>query len=247
MTIAILSDIHGNLPALEAVLDDLQTRQVDAVYCLGDLVGYGADPGAVVDRMQAAGYPTIMGNYDDGVGFDRDDCGCAYRDEGEKARGQRSLMWTRAHTTDAQKAFLRSFVPELRFEANGQRILLVHGSPRKMNEYLFEDRPLSSFERLAASSNADVIVFGHTHRPYVKLAGGVLFVNAGSIGRPKDGDWRACYALLSPGAATPVEFVRVRYDVDRAMRAIRATDLPQEFATDLERAGSPAPVERTTP
>jgi len=239
MRIAILSDIHGNLPALDAVFADLGNRPHETTYCLGDLVGYGAFPNEVVDRIRAERIPTIMGNYDDGVGFDRDDCGCAYRDEGEKVRGQKSLMWTRDKTTPENKAFLREFASEIRFEAGGKRVLLVHGSPRKMNEYLFEDRPVSSFQRLAASSNADIIVFGHTHKPYVKEVDGVLFVNAGSIGKPKDGDWRACYLMLSPGSVQPSEFVRVPYDVDRAASAIRESDLPHEFAGDIERGGAP--------
>ena len=238
MSIAILSDIHGNLPALEAVLDDVKRRRPDRVYCLGDLVGYGAFPNEVVARILGEAIPTIMGNYDDGVGFDRDDCGCAYRDPGEQERGQRSLMWTRARTTPEHKQFLQALHPNLRFTVDGQRVLLVHGSPRKMNEYLFEDRPLSSFERLAASSGADVIVFGHTHKPYVKRVNDVWFVNAGSVGKPKDGDWRACYALLTLDRQDPVEFVRVEYDVHRITQAIRATDLPEEFAADLERGGA---------
>ena len=237
MTIAIISDIHGNLPALEAVLADLAGRPHDRTYCLGDLVGYGAFPNEVVDRIRTEAIPTIMGNYDDGVGFDRDDCGCAYRDEAEKARGQESLMWTRAKTSDPNKEFLRGFVPEIRFEADGKRVLLVHGSPRRMNEYLFEDRPDSSFQRLAESSNADIIVFGHTHKPYVKEVGGVLFVNAGSVGKPKDGDWRGCYVILTPGDAHPVAFVRVEYDLDRILQTMAATTLPAEFAEDLKTGG----------
>jgi predicted phosphodiesterase len=181
-----------------------------------------------------------MGNYDDGVGFDRDDCGCAYRDEGEKARGQESLMWTRARTTDENKEFLRGFVPEIRFEAEGKRVLLVHGSPRRMNEYLFEDRPDSSFQRLAASSNAGIIVFGHTHKPYVKAIDDVLFVNAGSVGKPKDGDWRGCYVLLTPEAAEPVQFIRVSYDLNRIVHAMAETTLPTEFVEDLKTAGASA-------
>jgi predicted phosphodiesterase len=113
----------------------------------------------------------------------------------------------------------------------------VHGSPRKINEHLFEDRPLSSFQRLAASSNADLIVFGHTHKPYTKLVDNVLFVNAGSVGKPKDGDWRACYAILEPGSPEPVQFVRVEYDLKSVAAAIRESELPDVFAVDLETGG----------
>jgi putative phosphoesterase len=237
MRIAIFSDIHGNLPALEAVLTHIRTQQFDAVYCLGDLVGYAPFPNEVTERIRQEAIPTIMGNYDDGVGFERDDCGCAYREAEEKKRGNQSLAWTKAHVTADNKAFLRTLQPQIRFDADGKRILLVHGSPRKINEYLFEDRPLSSFQRLAASSNADIIVYGHTHRPYSKGVGSVLFVNVGSVGKPKDGDWRACYAILDT-ARGEVQFVRVEYDLRRVTEAIRNSDLPGEFAVDLEHAGA---------
>ena len=237
MRIAVFSDIHGNVAALDAVLADIDRRSFDAVYCLGDLVGYAPFPNEVTQRMRDAQIATIMGNYDDGVGFDRDDCGCAYRDPLEKERGQQSLAWTRQHVTDANKAFLRALLPELRIEAEGKRILLVHGSPRKMNEYLFEDRPISSFKHIAASANADLIVFGHTHRPYTKIVDGVLFANVGSVGKPKDGDWRSCYAILDLSRAQPVEFVRVEYDLRATTDAIRASALPDEFAVDLEHGG----------
>jgi putative phosphoesterase len=238
MRIAILSDIHGNLPALEAVLADVESQQIDSMYCLGDLVGYGASPNEVVAKIRDLNIPTVMGNYDDGVGFDRDECGCAYTDPVQKALGDRSLAWTKAHTAAENKATLQMFSSEIRIDAEGTRLLLVHGSPRKMNEYLFEDRPLSSFQRLAASSNADIIVFGHTHKPYVKDVDGVWFVNAGSIGKPKDGDWHACYVILTPGNTPPAEFRRVAYDVAAAARAIRESDLPNEFADDVERGGA---------
>lgn len=235
MRIAIFSDIHANLQALESVLADIEAQKPDAIYCLGDLVGYGANPNEVTERLRREGHPAVMGNYDDGVGFERAECGCAYREEAERERGQRSLEWTKARVTPGNKAFLRTLANEIRFEADGKRFLLVHGSPRKMNEYLFENRPLSSFQRLAAASNADVIVFGHTHKPYVKDVDGVTFVNAGSVGKPKDGDWRACYALIDNGTAT---FRRVEYDVKTAAAAIRATGLPQEFAADIESGGT---------
>jgi diadenosine tetraphosphatase ApaH/serine/threonine PP2A family protein phosphatase len=122
-----------------------------------------------------------------------------------------------------------------------QATLAGAGSPRKINEYLFEDRPISSFQRLAASSNADIIVFGHTHKPYTKLVDNVLFVNAGSVGKPKDGDWHACYAVLEPGAAKPVEFVRVEYDLKTVTTATRQSELPDVFAADLETGGVRSP------
>ncbi len=235
MRLAIFSDIHGNLQALDAVLDDIRAQAPDAIYCLGDLVGYGANPNEVTLRIRDARFPTVMGNYDDGVGFERDECGCAYREEAERARGQRSLEWTKRQATPDVKAFLKTLRAEIRLEADGKRILLVHGSPRKMNEYLFEDRPVASFERLAAASNADLIVFGHTHKPYVKDVAGARFLNVGSVGKPKDGDWRACYAIVEDGEAT---FRRVEYDVAAAAAAIRATDLPHEFAADIETGGT---------
>src|SRR5262245_6168225 len=108
MRIAIFSDIHGNVQALDAVLPEIQAQKPDAIYCLGDLVGYGANPNEATDRMRSAGYATVMGNYDDGVGFERDECGCAYREEAERERGQRSLAWTKARVTAENKAYLRT-------------------------------------------------------------------------------------------------------------------------------------------
>jgi putative phosphoesterase len=239
MRIAIFSDIHGNRHALERTLPDIEAQRPERVYCLGDLVGYGAHPNEVTERVAEGRFPTVMGNYDDGVGYDRDECGCAYREARDQELGQQSLAWTKAHTSAENKAFLRALVPEIRFEVDGTRVLLVHGSPRRMNEYLFEDRAISSFERLAKSSNADVIMFGHTHMPYTKTVDGVLFVNAGSVGKPKDGDPRACWVLLDVGPATTATFRRVEYDVAAAAAAVRASGLPDKFALDLELGGAP--------
>jgi len=244
MRVAIFSDIHGNLPALEAVLADVARRRPDAMYCLGDLVGYGPFPNEVIERIRSEQIPTIMGNYDDGVGYDRDECGCAYREPDERRLGDLSFTWTKARVTVDNKTFLRQLHPHIRTEIDSTRVLLVHGSPRKINEYLFEDRPISSFQRLAASSNADVVVFGHTHEPYVKVVAAVRFVNVGSVGKPKDGNWHACYAILDFAASTPTEFIRIPYDLKSVTDAIRRSELPGEFAADLEhggRTGEPHP------
>jgi putative phosphoesterase len=239
MRIAILSDIHANITALEAVLDDLTQQNVEVVYCLGDLVGYAPFPNEVIDRIQREAVLTVMGNYDDAVGFDRDDCGCAYRDPEKQRLGDISLQWTKKAVTPARKAFLRSLKAEFRFDPDGKRFRLVHGSPRRMNEYLFEDRPLSGFQRLAATSEADALIFGHTHRPYTKRVDSVLFLNAGSIGMPKDGDPRACYVVLDTAGDMSVEFRRIRYDVEKAATAIRQSELPNNFAVDIETGGTP--------
>jgi putative phosphoesterase len=236
--LAIFSDVHANLPALEAVLADIDDVGVHARYGLGDLVGYAPWPDEVLARLQAERIPVVMGNYDDGTGFDRDECGCAYTDPIEKDLGDRSFAWTKRHTSAANKAWLRSLVPDIRFEVDGIRFLLVHGSPRRINEYLYEDKPDATFRRIAEGASADVIVCGHTHRPYDKTVSGWRFVNVGSAGKPKDGDPRACWALLetSPGAGPVglrVEFRRVAYDIGRATAAIEASDLPHEFAVQL--------------
>jgi putative phosphoesterase len=239
--LAIFSDLHGNSAATEAVLDDIDRAAPDAVYCLGDLVGYGARPNETIELIRRRGIPTIMGNYDDGVGFDRDDCGCAYNDKDEEMRGQQSLVWSRQVTTEDNKAFLRMLVPEIRFEIEGRRFRLVHGSPRRMNEYLFEDRDPRSLERIARMADCDVLVFGHTHKPWVRDIEGVRFVNDGSVGKPKDGDPRAAWALLTAKADEPVtvELCRVTYDVAAMAAAIRAEPgLPDQFATDIETGGA---------
>ncbi len=234
--LAIFGDIHGNLPALEAVLHDIASQPAfDAIYCLGDLVGYAPFPNEVIARIRDLQIPTIMGNYDDGTGFDRDNCGCAYTRPDDQIRGDQSFSWTKAAVTAENKAFLRQLLPDIRVTHDGRRFLLVHGSPRRLNEYLYEDRPLASFQRLAATSSAEVIIFGHTHIPYAKWVEQVLFVNAGSVGKPKDGDPRACYAILQSDAAeVTVQFRRLVYDLPRVTDAIRSSILPAAFARMLE-------------
>jgi putative phosphoesterase len=235
MRIAILSDVHANLPALEAVLADVEAARVDARYALGDLVGYAPWPNEVLERLRAEGFPIVMGNYDDGTGYDRVECGCAYVGERDKAEGDAGFAWTKARTSGENKAWLRTLSPEIRFEADGRRYLLVHGSPRRINEYLYEDKPDATFARIGAGADADVIVCGHTHRQYDKAVGEWRFVNVGSAGKPKDGDARACWALLDT-ATGGVEFRRTAYDVERAARAVEASALPPEFAAQLREA-----------
>lgn len=239
----IFGDIHANLPALEAVMQDIQARGLTNLYCLGDLVGYGTFPNEVTEFIRTSGIPTLMGNYDQGVGSSSDDCGCGYKTDVERRRGELSIAWTNARTTDANKAFLRSLPAHIPVQIGDLSVLLVHGSPRKINEYMFADRPDEYFDRIISAVGVDVLVCGHTHLPYHKiLSGGHHIINAGSVGKPKDHDPRAGYVVLTAeGCNLNVEFIRVPYDIERAAAAIEATPdtsgMPHPFAQMLRAGG----------
>ena len=246
MRYALISDIHANLPALKAVLADVDERgDVSAIYHLGDLTGYAPWPNEVVALLRQRAIPGLAGNYDSTVAMDYKHCGCRADTPRDEELSHISFEWTHSHVTPETKKFLASLPFRLDIRpfgghVSGPTITLVHGNQTLNTVYLTEDRPDSFLERMAAALGAraeDVICFGHTHRPWQRVVGGIQFVNTGSVGRPKDGDWRACYALLEIDASgTRVEFVRVEYDVAEADRAIRASELPDEFA-DFLRAG----------
>jgi putative phosphoesterase len=235
--VAVITDIHANLPALEAALARIEQLGIERVYCGGDLVGYGPHPDEVCARIGERSIPSIYGNYDYAIARDLDDCGCAYVDAHDREIGQRSVDWTLANTGEPAKDFMRALPFDLRFDVGAAAVHLVHGSPRKVNEYLFEDKPPSLYERLAAAEDAGVLVFGHTHRPWVREHGGVLFVNCGSVGKPKDGDPRGAFAVLT-GAERGVEVTieRVDYDVAAVAADVRDAGLPGELADKLAAA-----------
>ncbi|HEY2656964.1 MAG TPA: metallophosphoesterase family protein [Solirubrobacteraceae bacterium] len=233
--VAIVTDIHGNLPALEASLAAIEATGVDGLLCGGDLVGYGPHPNEVCRLIEDRAIPTIYGNYDYAIARELDDCGCAYVTQHDRELGQQSVAWTLAHTDQRSRDFMRALPFDLRFELGTQRIRLVHGSPRKVNEYLFEDKPPSLYERLAGLADCDVLVFGHTHKPWIHTYAGVLFVNCGSVGKPKDGDPRAGFAILeideTGGVRASIE--RVPYDAQAVADEVAAAGLPGEYAEKL--------------
>jgi putative phosphoesterase len=233
--VAVITDIHANLPALQAVLRRIDELDVDGLYCGGDLVGYGPHPDEVCALIAQRAIPTIHGNYDHAIARDLEDCGCAYVTAHDRELGQRSVDWTLAHTDRSSKDFMRALPFDLRFAVGETAVHLVHGSPRKVNEYLFEDKPARLYERLAAAEEAGVLVFGHTHKPWIREYGGVLFVNCGSVGKPKDGDPRAAFAVLEADAGGRVRarIERVEYDAAAVAREVAAAGLPLEFADKL--------------
>ena len=250
MRYALISDIHANLPALRAVLADIDARDnIDAIYHLGDLTGYAPWPNEVVSLLRERGIPGIAGNYDSTVATDYKHCGCRADTPRDEELSHLSYEWTRAHVTRETKQYLgslpfRADIRPLGGHVSGPTITLVHGNQTLNTVYVTEDRPDSFLEKMAKDAGArdgDIICFGHTHKPWQRTVGGMQFINAGSVGRPKDGDWRACYVLLAVDqSSASVEFVRVSYDVDQAANAIRESDLPNEFAEVLKSGGAAA-------
>jgi predicted phosphodiesterase len=253
MRYALISDIHGNLPALEAVLTDIKQRpDVGGTFHLGDLVGYAPWPDEVVALLQQHGIAGIAGNYDSTTGTDYKHCGCKYENPHQEELAHQSYEWTRAHVTPETKRFLASLPFRMDLWPLGghltgkPHVILVHGSPTLNTLYWTEDRPDSfclQMAEIAGMKAGDLIAFGHTHKPWFREVGGKYFLNTGSVGKPKDGDWRACYALVDASGERPaVTMVRVEYDIERAMRGIRESELPNEFADDLRTGGSRDPL-----
>jgi predicted phosphodiesterase len=213
MKYALISDVHANLPALEAVLADIRTRvDVTATYHLGDLVGYAPWPNETVNLIQSRGIAGVAGNYDSTVGTDYKHCGCRYEDPRQEELSHISYTWTREHVSPSTKQFLaglpfRIDLLPMGGHLTGPRVVLVHG----------------------------------THIPWHREVSGIHFVNTGSAGRPKDGDWRAGYVVLEVGSgAVQVDVIRVEYDLEKAVTAIRKSELPDDFAEYLRVGGQPA-------
>ena len=253
MKYALVSDIHSNLPALEAVLADIDGREgIDAIYHLGDLVGYAPWPNETVALLEERRMPGIAGNYDSTVATDYKHCGCKADSPRAEELSHLSYEWTRAHVSQETKRALgelpfRVDLRPLGGHKSRPQLVLVHGTPTLNTLYWTEDRPDSFCVKMARAANAtegDLIAFGHTHKPWHREVAGIHFLNTGSVGKPKDGDWRAGYVIVeAEEAVRAVEFVRVEYDLERATQGILDSDLPDEFADQLRTGGTQKPVE----
>jgi predicted phosphodiesterase len=248
MRYALFSDIHANLPALDAVLADIDARgDADAIYHLGDLVGYAPWPNDVVARLHERAIPGVAGNYDSTVASDYKHCGCRYEDPRQEELSHLSYAWTREHVSPATKHFLgalpfRVDIRPLGGHVAGPTIHLLHGNQVLNTVYVTDDRSdefLAKMGQGVGATKDDIVAFGHTHKPWHRDVDGVAYINTGSVGRPKDGDPRAGYVLLDVTAAgTRVELRRVDYDVERAAAAIVESTLPNELAEYLRTGGS---------
>jgi len=235
--IALLSDVHGNLPALEAVLADAAQNGAGAVWNLGDFLGYAPFPNAVIQALRDAEAVNVVGNYDLKV--------LAFEQKKEKWKRKKApekyiaFAWNHEHLSGDSRAFLESLPEQSRREVNGLSALLVHGSPASVAELLGRATPAARFRELAEIACVDLVACGHSHEAFVRWVDETWFANPGSVGRPEGGDWRASYALLEcAGRALRVEHRRVAYDVERVVRAVQAAGLPAEFVDVFRKARS---------
>lgn len=233
--VALIGDVHANLPALEAVLAHAEIQGARAIWNVGDFLGYGAFPEEVVGLLRRVNAISIIGNYDLKV--------LKFPDKDRKWRRSKhplkwlAFKWAYEQLSPGSLEYLRSLSEQANPSLNGKEFLLVHGSPASNEEALVPESPgerLAELSRLARKNYGrqfDGVIFGHSHQAFTRRVGGTWFINTGSVGRPGDGDPRACYALMevSTGGIT-VEHFRLEYDVERAATAIREKGLPEAFA-----------------
>jgi len=232
--IAVFGGVYSNAHALAATLDDIRARHVDAVFCLGDLGGFGPHPDRVFPLLQAAGVRVIQGNYDQAIALGRADCGCGYTDPRDNHYARISYAYTLARTSSEHRRWMGALPAHRRLRLGEADAVLCHGSPRAIAEFLWESTtPDGLAARLLDDARAQVILCTHSgikwHR---RLPDGRHLVNVGVIGRPEnDGTTRVWYTLLTaqPGRELDVEFVPVHYDHEALVREMEAEALPPEF------------------
>jgi len=229
MKVALIGDVHANLPALEAVLADIKKHNVEAIWNTGDFVGYGAFPDEVVKRLRQQKVVSIIGNYDRKVLQVKEK-----KEEWQKTKHPLKYLafkWSYDQLSKENRQYLTSLPEELKIEVEGRKILIVHGSPASIKEHLSSETQEKRLKELAAMTKADIIICGHSHRPFNREVEGMMFINPGSVGRSEEGDPRACYAILQVRSRfLQVNHYRIEYDVRKAVAGIRESKLPEEFA-----------------
>ena len=224
MRIAVISDIHSNYDALLAVLADIGSY--DALMCLGDLVGYGAQPNEVVSKIRSLKpEAVVMGNHDYAVSTGDTSSFVQH--------AVQAVEWTRRAISPDNLRYISSLRSKATFVADGIKIALAHGSPRDpLNEYVYPSTPDFIMRSLVEQSGGDQLMLAHTHVPFEFRLGSILIGNPGSVGQPRDGDPKASYAILEPSETT-FQIHRIAYDIDNAASKIVARGLPRLLAERL--------------
>jgi predicted phosphodiesterase len=230
--LAFFGGVYNNAPALSAALADARRRGVDGLYALGDFGGFGPHPERVFPILAAGGVECIQGNYEESLSSGAEDCNCGYTDPRDNHFAQVSYDYTASRVSADSRRWMAALPKTRRLDVGGARVLLVHGSPRKINEFLWESTsPVAFLEKLLADCDADVLVCTHTGLHWQRrLPSGRLVVNAGVLGRPaNDGRTNVWYALLSAGDGVSAEFVPIDYDHEGLAREMAEEKLPDEF------------------
>lgn len=228
MKIAAISDIHGNIYSLMKVLEDIDEQKVDLVVCLGDLVGYGPHPNEVVALIKRREIPCIKGNYDASVA----DGGFTFiRDTSINSF---SLPWTVEEVRASNKYYLSQLPTKLDYNINGVKVMFTHGSPNKISEYLFEDG--ENTKKIMEEINEDVLICAHTHIPSYKKFGNKVFINVGSVGKPKIGRPNATYALIEikEDKTIDVKFRELEYDYKKIVKDAQMLHFPAQLVASYE-------------
>ena len=236
MRLAFIGGIYSNYHALVATLDDIATRNVDRTFFLGDLGAFGPHPDRVPELLIARGIDGIQGNYEESLSTRASDCHCGYTDPRDNYYAQISYDYTFAHTSDAHKDWMGTLPRELRFTAGDRRFLLVHGSPRRINEFLWRSTSPEPFlEKLCSDHDADVLVCTHTGLHWhTALRDDRHVINAGVIGRPaNDGRTNVWYTLVDTAPSLNVQFIPVAYDHARLAEEMRDERLPEQFVETI--------------
>jgi predicted phosphodiesterase len=233
--IALFGGLYSNYLALEAALREVRRRGVDAIYCLGDMGAFGPHPDRVFPLLHQYGVECLQGNYDDSIGNGLDNCQCGYTDPRDNHFARLSYDYTYAHTAAENRRWLQSLPPQRRITLGPLRILLCHGSPRRVNEFLWESTTPDHFlTSLTEDFQCDVVCATHTGIKWSRpLPDGRHFVNVGVLGRPEnDGQRHVWWTLLEHRGrdAFNVEFVPVEYDWRRLADEMDAEGLPAELS-----------------
>lgn len=230
MRIAVIGDIHANLPALRAVVDDVARIGADELFCVGDVVGRGPHPNEVVEELRRLEVPTVQGNWDEAIGMDREQTGASWATHEAEETGNASLRWSAEVMTEENRAWLRQLPTSLRVTLAGRSVFLFHGSPLRETEYLWADRPSRVFARIGSDEADDLFCFGHTHEAWHRVLGQAHFVACGSVGCGTEGDARARYAVIYIGEPDiAVGFRSVDYDHVTVVRDMAARGLPVDL------------------
>jgi predicted phosphodiesterase len=234
--IAVFGGIYSNYLALTAAMRDARERAVDACFCLGDLGAFGPHPDRVFPLLHEHNVQCIQGNYDNSLGNELEDCQCGYTDPRDNYFARISYEYTYKHTSQANRAWMKELPAQRRLQLGRYQLLLCHGGPRRVNEFLWESTtPTHFLEHLAEVHQADVILTTHTGIKWRRrLANDRHFVNVGVLGRPEnDGQTCVWYAILTATPSFEVEFVAVTYDYHRLAREMREEKLPEEFVETI--------------